>query len=160
MNWARSAILNSSRDHCLYVPCRGRWDGPVISTFIRAKWRCSRLPDNALPSSVILKPAVLVRFRGGNRTRDFSLGSPNFTLSHPFTSIPGASAKRNTNTFLPKGIKNKKIYIPVFILNVQHLLIDFLHWHLPTEHCGHCEVSPMSRITCRHHVLVVEHLLS
>ena len=115
MNWARSAILNCSRDHCLYVPCRRRWDGSVISTFIRAKWRCSRLPDNALPSSVILKPAVLVRFRGGNRTRDFSLGSPNFTLSHPFTSIPGASAKRNTNTFLPKGIKNKKsIYLFLF----------------------------------------------
>ena len=125
---------------------------------IRAKWRSSRLPDNALPSSLVLKPGILARFRGGNRTSDFSLGSPAVVLPHPSTSISGTSEHILLS---PEGRKKKqKIYVPVFILNVQHLLIDFLHWHLATEHGGHREVPPMSRITCRHHVLVVEHLLS
>ena len=157
MNWTRSAILNSSRDHCLYVPCRGRWDGPVISTFIRAKWRSSCLPDNALSSSVILKPGVLVRVRGWeSNPRLFSRQS---VCCPPSPFYLNLTHIRTHTPFFRRELKTKK-YKPVFILNVQHLLIDFLHWHLPTEHCGHCEVPPMSRITCRHHVLVVEHLLS
>lgn len=74
---------------------------------IRAKWRSSRLPDNALPSSLVLKPGVLVRVRGGNRTRDFSLGSPTVTLHSP---LRHSQAHPNTYTFLSKGIKNKKVY--------------------------------------------------
>ena len=74
---------------------------------IRAKWRCSRLPDNALPSSVILKPGVLVRVRGGNRNRDFSLGSLAVVLTHNFYLN---LRHPNTYTFLPNGIKNKKIH--------------------------------------------------
>ena len=74
---------------------------------IRAKWRSSRLPDNALPSSLVLKPGVLVRVRGGNRNRDFSLGSLAVVLTHNFYLN---LRHPNTYTFLPNGIKNKKIH--------------------------------------------------
>ena len=91
---------------------------------IRAKGRSSRLPDNALPSSVILKPGVLVRVRGGNQIRDFSFGSPAVVLPHNF--YLNLRHIRTHTPFFRRELKTKK-YKPVFILNVQHLLIDFLH---------------------------------
>ena len=74
---------------------------------IRAKWWSSRLPDNALPCSVILKPGVLVRVRGGNQTRDFSLGSPAVALPHSSTSIWGTSEHIHLSS---EGNFKKKVY--------------------------------------------------
>ena len=47
----------------------------------------------------------------------------------------------------------------VFVLYVQHLLIDFLHRHAATEHGGHGQIAAMTGIAGGHHVLGVEHLL-
>jgi hypothetical protein len=62
----------------------------------------------------------------------------------------------------------------VLVLNVQHLLVDFLHRHASSEHCRDSQVSlkaflvfcefliflpSVSGIASGHHVLGVEHLL-
>ncbi len=47
----------------------------------------------------------------------------------------------------------------VLVLDVQHLLVDFLHGHAATEHSGNGQVASVSWIAGRHHVLGVEHLL-
>ena len=47
----------------------------------------------------------------------------------------------------------------VLVLDVQHLLVDFLHRHAASEHGGDCQVATVSRIACSHHVLGIEHLL-
>merc|ERR1712212_1457048 len=47
----------------------------------------------------------------------------------------------------------------IFVLNIKHLLIDFLHGHTATEHSSNSEVSTMTRITSSHHILCIEHLL-
>ena len=47
----------------------------------------------------------------------------------------------------------------ILVLNVEHLLVNILHRHLPTEHSGNGEISAMSRITGCHHILRVEELL-
>lgn len=48
----------------------------------------------------------------------------------------------------------------VFVLHIQHLLVDLFHWHSSTEHSSHCKVTAMTRITCCHHVFSIKHLLS
>ena len=47
----------------------------------------------------------------------------------------------------------------VLVLDVQHLLVDFLHGHATAEHGGHCEVASVTGVAGGHHVLGVEHLL-
>ena len=47
----------------------------------------------------------------------------------------------------------------VLVLDVEKLLVDFLHGHSPAEDTSHGEVPPMTRITGRHHVPCVKHLL-
>ena len=47
----------------------------------------------------------------------------------------------------------------VFVLDVKHLLIHLLHGHPAPEDGSHGEVSAVSGIAGRHHVLGVEHLL-
>ena len=47
----------------------------------------------------------------------------------------------------------------VFVLDVEHLLVHFLHGHTSTEHGSHCEVAAVTRIAGCHHVLGIEHLL-
>ena len=47
----------------------------------------------------------------------------------------------------------------VLVLHIEHLLINFLHGHAASEHGGHCQVTSVTRITSRHHVLGIEHLL-
>jgi hypothetical protein len=47
----------------------------------------------------------------------------------------------------------------VLVLDVEHLLVDLLHGHATTEDSGDREVTSVSRIASRHHVLGVEHLL-
>ena len=47
----------------------------------------------------------------------------------------------------------------VFVLDVQHLLVDLLHGHAASEAGGHGEVPSVSGVTGGHHVLGVEHLL-
>ena len=47
----------------------------------------------------------------------------------------------------------------VLVLDVEHLLVHFLHGHSPSEDGGHGEVPPMTRVAGRHHVLGVKHLL-
>ena len=47
----------------------------------------------------------------------------------------------------------------VLVLDVQHLFVNLLHRHSATEHGGDGEVSAVTRIAGRHHVLCVEHLL-
>merc|ERR1719461_1158249 len=47
----------------------------------------------------------------------------------------------------------------VLVLDVQHLLVNFLHGHSSSEASSHGEVSTMSWITGGHHVLGVKHLL-
>ena len=47
----------------------------------------------------------------------------------------------------------------VLVLNVEHLLVHLLHGHASTEHGGHGEVSTVTRVAGRHHVLGVKHLL-
>ena len=48
----------------------------------------------------------------------------------------------------------------VLVLDVQHLLVDFLHGHAATEHGGHRQVATMAWIAGSHHVFGVEHLVS
>merc|ERR1719481_2325554 len=48
----------------------------------------------------------------------------------------------------------------VLILNSKHLFIDLLHRHAAPEDSSHGEIPTVPRITCRHHVLSIEHLLS
>merc|ERR1719486_828028 len=47
----------------------------------------------------------------------------------------------------------------VLVLNVEHLLIDFLGGHSTSEHGGGGEVTTVSWIRSAHHVLGIEHLL-
>merc|ERR1719461_1113308 len=47
----------------------------------------------------------------------------------------------------------------VLVLDVEHLLVNFLHGHSSSEASSHGEVSTMSWITGGHHVLSVKHLL-
>jgi len=47
----------------------------------------------------------------------------------------------------------------VLVLDVQHLLIDFLSGHSASEHSAGSEVSSVSWIRSAHHVLGIEHLL-
>merc|ERR1719243_373921 len=47
----------------------------------------------------------------------------------------------------------------VLVLNVEHLLINFLGGHSSSEHGGGSEVSSVSWVRSAHHVLGVEHLL-
>ena len=47
----------------------------------------------------------------------------------------------------------------VLVLDVQHLLIDFLHGHAATEHGSNGEVTSVTWVTGCHHVLGIEHLL-
>ena len=46
----------------------------------------------------------------------------------------------------------------VLVLDVEHLLINFLHGHTSSEHGGNCEVSSVSWVARGHHVLGIEHL--
>ena len=48
----------------------------------------------------------------------------------------------------------------VLVLDVEHLLIDFLGGDSSSEHSGGSEVSSMAGIRSAHHVLSIEHLLS
>ena len=47
----------------------------------------------------------------------------------------------------------------VLVLDVEHLLIDFLGGHSSSEHSGGSEVSTVSWVRSTHHVLGIEHLL-
>merc|ERR1719446_1800729 len=47
----------------------------------------------------------------------------------------------------------------VLVLNVEHLLIDFLGGHSTSEHGGGGEISTVSWVGSAHHVLGIEHLL-
>lgn len=47
----------------------------------------------------------------------------------------------------------------VLVLDVEHLLVDFLHRHSATEDGGDGEVPTVTWVACGHHVLGVEHLL-
>jgi hypothetical protein len=47
----------------------------------------------------------------------------------------------------------------VLVLNVQHLLVNFLGGHATTEECGGSKVTSVSGVGSAHHVLSVEHLL-
>eukprot|EP00056_Hartaetosiga_gracilis_P009898 m.143826 g.143826 ORF g.143826 m.143826 type:complete len:306 (-) comp13216_c0_seq1:587-1504(-) len=47
----------------------------------------------------------------------------------------------------------------VLVLNVEHLLVNFLHGHATTEDGGNGEVASVTWVTGGHHVLGVKHLL-
>lgn len=47
----------------------------------------------------------------------------------------------------------------VLVLHVQHLLVNLLHGHAPTEHGSHGQVAAVTGIAGGHHVLCIEHLL-
>jgi len=47
----------------------------------------------------------------------------------------------------------------VLVLDVEHLLVDFLGGHAATEESGGGEVAAVTWVRCAHHVLGVEHLL-
>ena len=47
----------------------------------------------------------------------------------------------------------------VFVLNVQHLFVNFLHGHTASENGCNGQVAAMAGVTGSHHVLGVEHLL-
>jgi len=47
----------------------------------------------------------------------------------------------------------------VLVLDVEHLLVDFLGGHSSSEHGGSGEVSSVSWVRSAHHVLGIEHLL-
>jgi len=47
----------------------------------------------------------------------------------------------------------------ILVLDVQHLLVHFLHGHAPTENGGDGQVTPVSRIASSHHVLQINHQL-
>ena len=48
----------------------------------------------------------------------------------------------------------------VFVLNVQHLFVHFLHGHTASENGCNSQVAAMAGVTGSHHVLGIEHLLS
>merc|ERR1719491_18976 len=48
----------------------------------------------------------------------------------------------------------------VLVLHVEHLFINLLGGHAPTEHSTSSQVSSVARVSGAHHVLGVEHLLS
>ena len=48
----------------------------------------------------------------------------------------------------------------VFVLDVQHLFVDFLHRHAASEYRSYRKVATVARIACNHHVLGIEHLMS
>ena len=48
----------------------------------------------------------------------------------------------------------------VFVLNVQHLFVYFLHGHTASENGCNGQVASMTRVTGSHHVLGIKHLLS
>jgi len=48
----------------------------------------------------------------------------------------------------------------VLVLDVKHLLIDFLGGHASSEHGGCGQISAVTRVRSAHHVLSIEHLLS
>merc|ERR1719197_691099 len=47
----------------------------------------------------------------------------------------------------------------VFVLDVEHLLVNFFGGHSTSEHGGGGEISSVSWVRSAHHVLGVEHLL-
>ena len=47
----------------------------------------------------------------------------------------------------------------VFVLDVEHLLVDLLHGHAAAEHSGDGQVAAVAWVTCSHHILGIEHLL-
>jgi len=47
----------------------------------------------------------------------------------------------------------------VLVLDVEHLLVNFLHGHTSSEDGGNSQVSTVTWVACGHHVLGVEHLL-
>jgi hypothetical protein len=47
----------------------------------------------------------------------------------------------------------------VLVLDIEHLLVNFLHGHATTEHGGNSEVSPVTGVRSSHHVLGIKHLL-
>merc|ERR1719217_707594 len=47
----------------------------------------------------------------------------------------------------------------VLVLHVQHLLVNLLRGHTPTEESGGREVAPVPRVRGAHHVLRIKHLL-
>ena len=50
-------------------------------------------------------------------------------------------------------------YLFTFFISNAVTDTDLFHGHASTEHSGHGEVSSMSRVARRHHVLCIEHLL-
>ncbi len=48
----------------------------------------------------------------------------------------------------------------VFVLNVQHLFVNFFGWHSSSEQSWGSKISSVSGISCAHHVLSIKHLLS
>ena len=46
----------------------------------------------------------------------------------------------------------------IFVLDVEHLVLDLLHRHPATEDCGNSEVAAVTGIGGGHHVSGVEHL--
>merc|ERR1712054_216296 len=48
----------------------------------------------------------------------------------------------------------------VFVLHVQHLLINFFCRHATTEQCCGSEVTAVAWVSCAHHIFGIEHLLS
>ncbi|KAL2297966.1 LOW QUALITY PROTEIN: hypothetical protein Nmel_016925 [Mimus melanotis] len=47
----------------------------------------------------------------------------------------------------------------IFVLNIEHLLIHLFHGHAAPKDGGHGQIAAVTRVTCRHHVLGIEHLL-
>jgi hypothetical protein len=47
----------------------------------------------------------------------------------------------------------------VFVLDVQHLLVNLFHGHSSSEHGGNSQVSSVSWIASGHHILSIKHLL-
>merc|ERR1719295_2414307 len=47
----------------------------------------------------------------------------------------------------------------IFVLNIQHLFVNFFHRHASTEHRCNSKIATMSRITGSHHVFSIKHLL-
>ncbi len=47
----------------------------------------------------------------------------------------------------------------VFVLDVEHLLVNLLHGHTSTEHGGDGQVAAVTWVACGHHILGIEHLL-
>jgi len=47
----------------------------------------------------------------------------------------------------------------VFVLYIEHLLVNFFGWHSTSEECGGGKISTVSWVRSAHHVLSIEHLL-